>query len=110
MAAWTSAEDQALRQLIGTRSYALIGAALGGRSGAAVHSRAKRLGLQHHGNHGEQHHAAKLNRLQAAMLGALLDAGYTAAEIKAAFGLSVSTQTLGDIGRGTTWRNDHANY
>ena len=99
---YTAEDDATLRQLIGHQSYATIGAVLG-RSASSVHGRAKLLGITPSPRRGEQHHAAKLSALQAGMIGALIDCGYTAAEIKQAFGLEISKQTIGDIGRGTTW-------
>jgi hypothetical protein len=100
--AYTAEDDAVLRQLIGHQSYETIGAVLG-RSASSVHGRAKLLGITPGPRRGEQHHAARLSALQAGMIGALADCGYTAAEIKQAFGLEVSAQAIRDIGRGSTW-------
>lgn len=100
---WTATEDKTLRELAGLQSYETIGLAIG-RSRSAVHARAKRLGITDNARRGEHHHKAKLTNLQAAMLGALLDAGFSAPEIKRALpDLPVAAQTIGDIGRGTSW-------
>lgn len=99
---WTPAEDKALRTLAGKQSCPTIGAAIG-RSSSSVYDRLRKLGLPTRAL-GEHHHRAKLTNLQAAMVATLLDAGFTAPEIKTALpDLPVSTQTIGDIGRGTSW-------
>jgi hypothetical protein len=100
---WTRDEDDALRSLVGTCSYARIGDAIG-RSASSVHGRARILGLHNNWRRGDNHPSAKLTSLKAAMIGTLLDAGFTAHEVRDAMGLDVSLQTIGDIGRGTTWR------
>lgn len=101
---WTPAEDKALRELASIQPYAAIGEALG-RSRSSVHGRAKRLGIAQPMKRGEHHHQAKLTNLQAAMLGALLDAGFGVTEIKQALDLPVTKQAIGDIGRGSSWRH-----
>lgn len=99
---WTAEEDRTLRELAGVQPYSTIAGVLG-RSRSAVHGRAKRLGITQFMKRGEHHHRAKLSNMQAAMIGALLDAGFTPTEVKRAFDLPVAVNTVGDIGRGTSW-------
>ena len=99
---WTAEEDKVLRELVGLQPYQTIGDLIG-RSASSVYGRTKTLKLNPGPRRGERHHAARLTSLQASMIGALLDAGYTAREVTEAMGLSVEINTVGDIGRGTTW-------
>ena len=99
---WTPAEDRELARLAGTIPAEDIGRILG-RPKGGVHHRIKRLGLKGH-LHGEPHWCAKISNLQAAMIGALCDAGFTPLEIKKAFALDIAKSTIDDIGAGRTWR------
>lgn len=99
---WTDAEDKQLRELAGTIPAESI-AKLLGRPKGGVHHRIKKLGLKGH-LHGEHHWNAKVDRLQAAMLWTLRDAGFTALEIKKTFSLEIAKETIDDIGACRTWR------
>lgn len=99
---WTKEEDARLAELAGTIPAETIGKILG-RPKGGVHHRISKLGLPGR-LHGEHHWAAKVDRLQVAMIGTLRDAGFTALEIKKAFGLEISKSTINDIGACRTWR------
>lgn len=99
---WTPAEDQVLRELAGKQSCTTIGS-LVGRPRQSVHDRLQALGLPTR-RLGEHHPMAKLSNLQAAMLSTLLDAGFSATEIKQALpDLPVTAHTIADIGRCASW-------
>lgn len=105
---WTEAEDAILRELVGKQPYTAIGQLVGGRSGAAVHDRAKRIGVHVYMNRCEKHHAAKLTNLQVAMIATLLDAGFTPKEVTEALDLPVKTQAVRDLRSCTTWKENTA--
>lgn len=99
---WSPAEDRRLEELAGKVPAAVIATELG-RPKGGVHARIKRLGLSGRLS-GEHHWAARLSNLQAAMIGTLRDAGFSATEIKRAFGLEVAVNTINDIGACRTRR------
>lgn len=99
---WEPFEDDVIRENAGKVSADRMAAILR-RPINGVHHRVKRLGLSGH-LHGEHHWAAKITGLQAAMIGALRDAGFSALEIKRAFNLDLTTDALDDIGACRTWR------
>ena len=99
---WAPPEDAVLRRSAGLCTAAEIGAKLG-RSRQAVHARAKLLGVNLTRG-GEHHWRARLTELQVQMIAQLKDAGYTAAQIKEAFGVEVSTGAINDAAAGRTWR------
>lgn len=99
---WTPSEDAQLHELAGTVSADRIAAILG-RPKGGVHHRIKKLGLSGTLS-GEHHWNAKSDKLQAAMLWTLRDAGFTALEIKRALKVDLSTDSIDDIGACRTWR------
>lgn len=76
---WTPEEDALLKELAGKVNAREIGMILG-RSRGSVNHRVNHLGLNGR-LWGERHWSAKLDNLTRGMIGALYDAGYTAAEI-----------------------------
>lgn len=92
---WTAEEDKVLRQLAGVQTAEAIAVALNRPVGGVYH-RMKRLRLTGY-KHGEHHWAAKVSNLQASMLWTLRDAGFTANEVKRAFGIELSVNSINDI-------------
>ena len=100
---WTQEEDKVLKELAGLQSVAAIAVALG-RSDKGVHGRLKRLKLSGRLK-GELHWNAKLSNLQSAMIITLVESGYSVKEIKYAFDLEVSLNTLHDLAAARTWKS-----
>lgn len=106
---WSKEDDAMLRELVGTMTAESIGKILG-RTQRAVWKRVEKLELNGR-LHGERHWNAKLSNLQAAMIGALHDAGFTTNEIHGALSrpLEVSLQTTYEICSGRTRRGAEQN-
>lgn len=94
---WTEKEDTVIRELAGKVSAGIIAAQLPKRSAQAVGRRLRALGLDGR-LYGQAHHNAKIDNLQRSMIITLKGAGYTATEIKQAFGLTITRSTINDIG------------
>lgn len=99
---WTTDEDRQLKEWAGKKPAWWI-AALLGRPQGGVHHRIRRLGLSGM-LAGEHHWSAKVDKLQAEMIWTLREAGYTAPEIKKAFGVELSEGSINDIAACRTWR------
>lgn len=101
---WSPNEDAYLRQHVGIKSFADIGAALS-RSADSVHGRSRKLGLIGI-RRGEQHWNAKVDSLKSAMVGALADAGFRPVEIHALLTnrVEISRGAVQDICASRTWR------
>lgn len=99
---WEPFEDETLRENAGKLTAGHMAHILC-RPISGVHHRMKKLGLKGYQT-GEHHWAARITSLQAAMIGALKDAGFSGQEIKRAFDLPVAVQTINDIGACRTWK------
>lgn len=99
---WRTHEDRYLKDNAGKIPCRLIAAHLG-RTKHSVYGRAAFLGISLTLS-GEHHWKAKLTELQVQMIAALKEHGYTADQIKFAFNLEVSPQTIRDAAAGRTWR------
>ena len=94
---WTEKEDAIIRELAGVVSAREIASQLPGRSTQSVGRRIRALGLDGR-LYGQAHHNAKIDNLQRSMIITLKEAGFTATEIKKAFGLTITRSTINDIG------------
>ena len=96
MSRWTEKEDTVIRELAGKVSAGTIAAQLPRRSAQAVGRRLRALGLDGR-LYGQAHHKAKVSNLQRAMIITLRQSGFTATEIKRAFGLTITRSTINDM-------------
>lgn len=99
---WTPEEEQVLRSNDGKLNAQQIGEQLG-RSRASVFRRAYVLGISLRKT-GDKHWRSKLTELQVQMISCLKDEGYTGEQIRLAFKLDVTADTINDAAAGRTWR------
>lgn len=99
---WTTEEKKFLRNHAHLLTAQQIGEKLG-RTTGAVNSKAEQLGISL-SKRGENHWNARHTYLRVQMISTLMDAGYSAKQIKQAFKLDESEQSIYDSGTGRTWR------
>ena len=101
---YTNHEDATIKRKSGNTPMAVIATQLG-RTENSVRHRARRLGCTPGCRRGADHHNSKLQPIQASMLQALADAGFSGVDVHhfVAASWGVSQETTHDIMAGRTW-------
>jgi hypothetical protein len=101
---YTPVEDATLREYAGKKTAEEIGVIIG-RPTSSVHSRMHLLRIPGR-LLGENHRGSKLSKLQAQMLTALYQAGFTSNEIQKAAFSHVTVTTILNVANGVTHRSE----